>query len=418
MLRHWMLGGISSLMIVSVIWARPGVVKTRDGQTYDGDIDEQPDEVVVDHKGIHTTITRDRIQTVSYFDSIEQQYRRRLAKLTQYDVAGRLELAHWLFANKAYDLARQVLEDAQSIRPHNEEVAAMLQTLERQVQLERSEARKKAPVELAAADNNPRGGAPPPDRGQQPQQKQPERVDIGGLLMPEEVNLVKQSEWQEGQVVKVKFENDVRRRYVAREGLDPAVFNRQPPAQQAWAIVRHGSPDMKKDVIILNDPPVMLQYKKVQATIVNVCAKCHTQDKPAGGFGVHFPDESEAATYTNFVLLQRYSEMINKNKFLMINRERPQDSLLAQFALPPDVGDPGHQKVPNYNGVARTRNDQRYRQLADWLSALNPVAPEYDFDLTSGGPGEKAAPKSNNPPPARGGAAGADRNPTRAAGGQ
>jgi len=379
MARNWMLGGLAAVALASAVWARPGIVKTNDGQSFDGDVSEQDDQVIVDHKGIHTTIPRERIRSLTYADSIDQEYRRRLNKLTRYDVPGRMELAHWLFDNKAYDLAAQVLEEARQIKPHNADIADMMRTVQRQVDLDERETRRHGPVELAAADNNPRGVDPPA--------RAPAKSPAAGrLLTPEEINLVKQAEWQEGQQIKsIKFENDVRRRYVAREGINPADFNRLPPYQQAWAILQHGTDDMKKDVILVGDPPVMFQFKKVQQQVLIACGNCHNPDKPAGNFALHVPGSNEAELYTNFIILQKYHYYKTKDRdYVMINRERPEDSVLVQFALPPDIADPPHPQAANYHGVVRTRNDVKYKTMVDWISALSPVAPDYsEIDLSA-----------------------------------
>lgn len=388
MARNWMLGGLAAVALASAVWARPGIVKTNDGQTFDGDVSEQDDQVVVDRKGIHTTIPRERIRSLSYADSIDQEYRRRLNKLTRYDVPGRLELAHWLFDNKAYDLAAQVLEEARQIQPHNVDIADMLRTLQRQVDLDERETRRHGPVELAAADNNPRGVDPPARATAKPQA-------AGRLLTPEEFNLVKQDEWSQGEQVRVRFENDVRRRYVARENIDPATFNRLPPDQQAWAIVQHdiqqNRTDTRKDVILTSDPPVMLRFKKVQQQVLVNCGNCHNPDKPAGNFALHVPGSNEAELYTNFILLQKYRYKTKDRDYLMVNRERPEDSVLVQFALPPDIADPPHPQAANYHGVVRTRNDVKYKTMVDWISALRPPVPsDYsEIDLSA----KKAASK-------------------------
>ena len=298
MLRPWMLAGVGGMMIASALWAAPGVVKTRDGQTFTGDISEEPDQIIIESKGIRTTIGRQSVLTLSYSDSIEQTYRRRLAKLNPYDVHGRIELAHWLFENGSLKLARQVLEEAFTIQPHNRDVADLLLTIDRQEELELHEARRHRPVQLATADDNPRSVDAPP---------RPARASVPGrLLAPEEINLIKQDELQDGQSVTVRFQNDVRRKYIAKEGIDPAEFNRLTPAKQAWAIIKNGTDAMRKDVL-LGDPPAMQQFKKVQRTIVAGCAACHSEQKPGGNFALHFPAESEAAMYTNFLLLQLYS---------------------------------------------------------------------------------------------------------------
>lgn len=390
MARKWMVGVLAAAGLASAVWARPGIVKTNDWQTFDGDIAEQADQVVVDHKGIHTTIPRDRIRSLSYADSIEQEYRRRHNKLTPYDVPGRLELAHWLFDNKAYELADQVLEEARGVQPHNLDVADMLRTVERQVDLDEREARKHNPVELAAADNRPRGLDAPGRAAAKP--------PAGGrLLTPEETNYIKQAEWIEGQQVKgIKFENDVRRRYVAREGINPADFNRLPPYQQAWAIVQRGTDDMKKDVNLVGDPPVMLQFKKVQQQVLSVCGNCHNPDKPAGNFALHVPGTTEAELYTNFIILQKYHYKTKDRDYVMINRERPEDSVLVQFSLPPDMADPPHPQAANFRGVVRMRGDVKYKTMIDCISALTPVAPDYsEIDLSAKKP--TGAPRPDQP---------------------
>ncbi|HSU67030.1 MAG TPA: hypothetical protein VLJ39_09175 [Tepidisphaeraceae bacterium] len=379
MQRSWVLGGVGGLLLASVLWARPGTVRTRDGQTITGDITEQREQVVVVNKGIQTTVARDEIRSVTYADSIEQEYRRRFTKLTAYDVPGRLELAQWLLENKAYDFSLEVLQDARRIQPRNEEVAQLTRTVVRQSELDHNEARKHAPVQLAAADSGP--GAAAPATGAAP------HTGGGRLLDADEINFIRQSEWQEGQQVRATFRDDVRRKYIARSGVDAATFNRLPPSQQAWAIVKNGTDEMRKDVI-LSDPPAMLGFRRVQQSLLSTgCANCHTGEKAQGNFSLHFPADSEAATYTNFVILQKYKFSGKDRTHAMIERERPDDSLLVQFSLPPDVGNPAHPKAQNYKGAVRTRNDPRLKAAVDWISSLTPIVPDYSqIDLTAKAP--------------------------------
>src|SRR5258708_38147423 len=64
MWRSLMLGGLCGLLLASVGLAQPGVVKTRDGQTFEGEIPEHDDQVIVERKGIRTTLTRDEIRSI------------------------------------------------------------------------------------------------------------------------------------------------------------------------------------------------------------------------------------------------------------------------------------------------------------------------------------------------------------------
>lgn len=376
MQRSWMLGGVVGLLLASTLSARPGIVKTRDGQTVTGEVTELPDEIIVDVRGIHSTIDRNEVRSITYSDTIEQECRKRLARLTAYDVAGRVELAQWLFENKAYAMARAVLDDAAAIAPRNQAVIDMTRTVDRQILLQQSEERKHAPVQLAAAGDVPPAGAMPAAAGTA-------GAVVGRLVTPEEINQMKQAEWQEGQQVRVNFRDDVRRKYTAREAIEPAAFNRMTPAQQAWAIVQNGSPEMKKDVLLVSDPPAFATFKKVQQQLLSAaCANCHTAGRQQGNFALHFPANDDPATYTNFLILQRYQQKLDDRTYPMIDRSRPGDSLLVQFCLPPDIGQPPHPKARNFAGAVKMRTDPKLKNAVDWITSLNPVVPDYsDIDL-------------------------------------
>jgi hypothetical protein len=366
-----MLGGLCGLLVASAGYAQLGVVKTRDGQTFEGEITESPDQVIIERKGIRTTLERASIRTISYSTSIEQEYQKRLAKLAAYDVRGRIELAQWVFQNKAYALALDVLTDAQRLQPRNEEVQDMIRTVDRQMYLDQREARKHTPVQLAANDRDPRTTTAPTS---QPAPRRATRV-----VTPEEINLIRQNEWRAAdQPVRVTFKNDVKRTFVVQQNINPADFNRGTPPQQAWVILQNGTPDMKKNVILANDPPTMNVFRTIQTSMLVACATCHASDKPAAGtFALRWPANTDADRYTNFMVLQQYSTKVGDRTYSMIDRDRPQDSLILQFALPPAVGVPGHPNLANYRGVVKSLSDTRAVRMLDWITALNTPAPDY-----------------------------------------
>jgi hypothetical protein len=391
MLRSWMLGGLCGLLVASASYAKLGVVKTRDGQTFEGEITESPDQVIIERKGIRTTLERESIRTISYSESIEQEYQKRLAKLSAYDVRGRIELAQWVFQNKAYALALDVLTETQKLQPRNQEVADMIRTVDRQMYLDQREARKHTPVQLVANDRDPRTTTAPTSR---PAPQRATRV-----VTPDEINLIRQEEWHgPDQPVRVTFKDDVRRTFVVSQKYNPTEFNRGTPVQQAWAILQNGSPEMKKDVIIANDPPVLNAFRTIQTSLLSACANCHAADKHAGNFVLRWPALTDADRFTNFVVLQQYATKVGDRTYSMIDRDRPQDSLLLQFALPPAVGAPGHPNVANYRGVVKSLSDPRASRTFEWINALNlqKTLDYNDIDLSTGGapaPGTPAAPR-------------------------
>ena len=374
MFRLWLLAAFCGLLFATLLRADSGVIKTRNGQTFSGDITVEGDQIIVQHKGIKTTIPSSEVLTITYSESVAEEYRRRHERLGRYDVRGRIELAQWLFQNKSYSLAMDVLNEAQDIQPRNPEVQDMIHVVERQAELEIRENRKHAPPEFAAADDKPgarAGGAAPAPA------TRPTTTRAMPLLTADEINFVREQEWQAGQPIRATFKNDVRRMYIAREGLDPAVFTRLPIAQQAWAILQNGTPEMRQNVI-LGDPPAMTQFRIVQRTILTGCAQCHNAARsPSGNFAIHWPANNDAETCTNFIILQKYNYKSGDRTYGMIDRDHPQDSLLIQFALPPMMASPGHPAAQNYKGIAKSINDSRLKTANDWISSLNPVTPDY-----------------------------------------
>jgi hypothetical protein len=74
-------------------------------------------------------------------------------------------------------------------------------------------------------------------------------------------------------------------------------------------------------------------------------------------------------------------------KLEVINRDRPADSLLLQFSLPPNLADTPHPNVPGFKPVFRVLKDPRYDQILGWISnELSPLQKDYGikFDQAAG----------------------------------
>jgi len=393
MLRSWMLGGVFAAVLASASASWGGIVLTRDGRTIEGEVSEQGDQVIIDRHGMRVVLDRTEVKSISNSGSVLEEYTRRHEKLSPGDIRGRIELARWLLEKKEYDLAREVLAEARRFSMRNADVIAMQQSVDRQQELDELQARKKGPVQLAALDNS---AVPPTTK--------PFTLPPPGPVRPltaDEINLVRQNEWAEGQVVRVTFKNDVRRAFVTYMvgKRTPAEFNRAVPAAQAWDILQNGTADMKPNVVILQDPPTLVQYKMIQRSYINGCANCHTYGKTSSRFALKWPANSDGDTYANFIILTKYSTRVGERDYLLIDRDHPSDSLLLQFALPPNavpVGGVAHPDLDKkYRGTVRTTSDLNYRRVDEWLNrTLNPVTPDYSsLDVGGPGPTTRPAPK-------------------------
>jgi len=106
----------------SVLLARSAVVTLTDGQRIEGDIvREDASSITVSIRGIETSIPRDRIEGISYFDSRSAQFEERRKALEPKDAPGHIALARWGFDNRLYVEAERLLQadldKAPGVRP-------------------------------------------------------------------------------------------------------------------------------------------------------------------------------------------------------------------------------------------------------------------------------------------------------------
>lgn len=387
--------GLCAATVVSTtnIFAKPGVVKTHDGQTYAGEIDaSNPESITVTtSSGIPTNIPRERVATMEYIEDFEKKFRDRLSKLGPQDIPGRLKLAREAYDKRQYVLAREAAEQARQIDPNNAEAAALVNSIQSQIRLERQQKLQQQQQQGVAGD--PAEGAGEAAAG---------GAGAGGevittqplaerLLKPDQINAIRQAELRpEDAGVRVRFERDVKRRFMDYRGLTPAEINQMSVNELVQRILKEGTPEMARDVTIQNDPPAMLEFRqRVQPFVLNNCATsgCHGTIQPAK-FSLITPGDSDAAMYTNFYTLQNHvkkletsgDNVFGRGELRVIDRQAPASSLLLQYGLPGAIAEFDHPEVPNYRPPYRGVNDARYQQVLRWIGeTLIPVAPDYGF---------------------------------------
>ena len=374
-----LISGLLYAAAATLVHAKPGVVRTREGQTYDGDVDEKdPDNVVVTVRGIKTTIARTRIASIDYGANFQKEFADRMSKLAPNDVDGRLALAREAFNQKQYALARQAAESARMIDPNNADAISMLETIQSQMRLER--AKQATETARAGATTQPAAATRP--------------AGSEMVLAPADINIIRQAELRpDDSGVRIRFERDVKKRFVTREGMPPAEFNSMTINQQVDAILQKGTPEMKHDVQILSDPPALFQYRRqIQPFLVANCATSGCHGGGTSKFSLVVPADSDAATYTNFYILQQYTKSLRvstgggnvfgKGDLKVIDRQQPERSLLLQYALPATVGEYHHPDITNYKPALRSMNDPKHRQMVDWIGkSLKPVDPDYGINF-------------------------------------
>lgn len=378
--RLWWTAATATICLsTSLLLARQGVVKTRDGRTLEGDIVEKPEQVEVTLHGIKTAVPRDNLAAdVEYFDNIDARYKDKRSKLpAKPSVKDHLDLARWLFDVKAYDLALKEIADAQKIDPNSADAATLEQTVMSQKRIERSR--------------------PPASGNTGTTTKPPAGTDTkvatadAKFLTPEDINLIRQSEWRlnDRNPPRVTVSPDLQKRFVDYKALNANEFHALRPAAQAFIILRDGLPEMRKELKITSDPQALMEFRRfVQPMVINNCATtgCHGTKGVGKFFLFNANIERDDVAYTNFYILQNYRQTFGDVEHLMIDRTYPDRSILAQFALNHEVAELDHPEVKGLGRIkpfAANKNVQGFKNLINWITELVAGEPMYGikYDL-------------------------------------
>jgi hypothetical protein len=378
------LAAAATLVATSLALAatKPGIVRTREGQTYIGELDEsQPENVTVIRGEIKTPVPRNRIASVEYSADFEKSFRDRLGKLPPNDAAGRLKLAREAMDRRQLMLAREATAQAQEIDPNNADAKQLMDVIQGQIRLERMQHQPPSAAATAGTANEAAGVTTQPVSEK--------------LLKSEQINAIRQAELRPDDVgVRIRFERDVKRRFMEYTSRTPAEINSMAVGDLVQAILKEGTPEMRRDVMILNDPPSMFQYRRhVQPFVLQNCATtgCHGTVK-GQKFALVSPGDSDAAAYTNFYILQSYIKKVPNSgenifghgELRMIDRQAPEQSLLLQNGLPGAIAEHDHPDVAGFRPTYRALTDQRYLGVRNWIAeSLVPVPPEYGFTFGS-----------------------------------
>lgn len=372
MIRRCLLVLALVCLCFSVLLAKPGTVKTRDGHIYTGEIREKPEAVDVTTNGITVTVGRENVASIDYASgTIEQEYQTRLTALGKNATAkDHLTLARWLMDNGAYVLAREEVDAALKIEPQNADAIALGRTIDAQLR-------------MGSGSSNPGTG------GGGDTSKPVATPVTKSLLTPEQINIMRQMELRDsdGQI-NARFDNNVQQKYLDYSHADPLAFRNASVLRRIGMIQDIKDEQIKaqmlKDVKVLNDPGRLAEFRgTVQRTVLSGCgaANCH-----GGTSGVDFvlinPADSDAATYTNFYILTHYSRKIGDTTYKMVNRSAPDKSLLLQYGLPLGKGEPGHPQFTQPTApVFKNPQDPRFTALVKWIDGLGVYEPEYGFQF-------------------------------------
>jgi hypothetical protein len=184
---------------------------------------------------------------------------------------------------------------------------------------------------------------------------------------------------------RVRYTGDVLKRFLAQmkadgkmSDTDAAAFRKLKPAQQLATIKKHSGDTYAKDIQVLNDPPLIMEFRKSIVPMLNrSCAMpaCHGDIKQA--FHLPNPIRTPEEVYTAFLLLEEYPAKSGP----IINHSTPKRSLLLTYGLPQDKVEAGL-KHPNVIPTLFTdETAANAKTLIAWLETVPPEQPKYNVKL-------------------------------------
>ena len=368
MRRDFWISAVGISVFASLLLAKPGVLKTRDGRTLEGEITDTPESMIVKRGTIEVRVAHTDVAGVRYTEAADV-FTPRINELKPDDTAGRIALAREAFRAGQYSTARKLADEVLAKEPNNKQAVDLLNTIRRQIMLEG----KQRGIEAAATQEALSSIGTPLPPGELPHR----------YLNDAEINRVRQTELQESDAarVRVRLENGVAKRFMEIPQAATVDFANLSVFQQAIVIIRQGDADMRKDVIILSDPGALRDYRQsIQPIILRGCASGACHGSQAGGPFVLFPSaDNEPAAYTNFYMLASYNKRPaarpdsifggSLTGALMLDRQAPERSLLLTYGLPmQQAGSHPHQAVPNFRPTFAGVNDAMYRRVGTWIS--------------------------------------------------
>lgn len=360
--RVWMTW-LATGLTASLLLAEPSIVKTKDGNTYQGDMTMRNESIVITIHGVETIIPQADVDSITKADDLDKVYRDEVATLDAKDVNGRIAVARKAIDKQRWEFAQTALTQALTIEPNNPEASDLLNTVNSQIKLDQTK-------------GTPLPEAPPhtPVQPAQPNQS---------LLSPVDIDNIRKAELKPTDVgVRVQIDQAARKKYVESHNLVFSQFNNMPAVQEAIAILDSGDPALRDSVHVLTDPPSMLMYRReIQPMIIQNCATatCHG-GSTAGKLIFPTAGDPDQLTYTNFFILQQYRVKIGAapqgvfgtNEKGLIERGHAADSLLLNYLLPTSVATFDH---PNVGGkpitpVLKGPQDPKFAALNQWMNLM------------------------------------------------
>ena len=375
-------------LLFAELSAKNGELTLTDGRVMEGDIAEKADGYdVTAPSGAVITFRKDEVKgQPEYYNTLADGYDKKKAALSKDDAKGLVALAIWAKNHKLIEQMGDAAAAALVADPNNVRAKLLMEAYQN--------SKKAPPTQPAVA---------PPIRTTPSPTPTPTPVGPGvgvqppsptGKLTEDDINAVRLLEMAAGDRMPMTYKRDELWNLItklAKDAVnDPTLsgtraqenflgLRPEPFAQLRFAMVKI-NPDQyfrlaeKKVVALRTDPACLTVFKvTVNPWFVQTCGApgCHGGSNPAAPFRLS-QGKDDPSVYTNFYVLSEF--VVDKNRRLL-DRDRPEDSLILKFALSPDQVDPKDQH-PQVNGMPvrlgspsfPNKNARIYQLIMTWLT--------------------------------------------------
>lgn len=362
--------------------AREAVLTLKDGRTIKGVVAEEDDKSVsMVIAGIKTPYSRDLIKSIEYVKTVEEEYADRRAKVTDEDVAGRYQIARWLFEKQSFSLAKKELDDLAKRDPKNTDIGLLKRIVEERI-------KAAAPTTTPGTTTTPETT---PGTTTTPGTETGSNVTLPkDRLTAKQINRIRVLEVNEELNPRVtvpptvvdKFLNEFADNDKVPKGATARNrFKAQKDIEKLKLIMEVGAGQYYEDIISHDDPPAIRDFRNIHRNyILNFCAtnECHGGAKAGKFFLFNSAPTSNETIHTNFYILTQ----TKPKTAYMIDRDYPTKSLLLQYGLPVDKSQNPHPDVPGFKAPMVTGDkDRTYQMLVEWISkSLYRPEPKYELN--------------------------------------
>ncbi len=380
MMKQMLAAMLVLCLAASLAMAEPKTVVLKNGEKITGEVTKTPEGYRVETKMGTKTYRNDEVSTVETAQSLAEQYQEMLKRVDPKTADDHYTLAEWAYRNNMLDVAQKHLESALQLDAEHTKALGLRKQVEAKL--------AKTPAKSPAPDT----GTPGPSATSKPARGE----DIGVGIKPEylvsedDIYHIRIAEMRTRPLekVNVKFRKDVIATFIKdrtgkdfKTAADIDKFKALTPWEQMSAIVNTPvmNPDeldvYKDNILVTSDPNFFLGFTKVVWPVVSAScavAQCHGGGELNGGFKL-FTGASHTAQidYTNFIILDGFVTSRGR----MISRGDPDQSLLLNFLISPDLAKAKHPK--KIQTPFADSKDPRYVAIANWIRTLKSDHPAY-----------------------------------------